>query len=159
MGLPGVAMDKNLPANTEDMGSIPGRKISHAMEQLSQCTTANEAELESTGCNQRAMGYNYCSLRFMRSHAPQREVPACCTQRKPTHSNKDPVQPKMITKNEFIKEKRLRAKKCSLNNKVSCQENKNEETKRNSRINGLIQRKIFLKVSFLLFNRANTYRI
>ena len=38
-------MDKNLPANTEDMGSIRGQKISHAVEQLSPSTTTNEAVL------------------------------------------------------------------------------------------------------------------
>ena len=40
-------MDKNLPANTEDTSSIPGRKISQAMEQLSPSTTTTEAMLSS----------------------------------------------------------------------------------------------------------------
>ena len=38
-------MVKNLPADTEDMGSIPGlgTRIPHAAEQLSLCTAAIEA--------------------------------------------------------------------------------------------------------------------
>ena len=38
-------MDKNLPANTEDMGSICGRKVSHTTEQLHPSTTTNAAVL------------------------------------------------------------------------------------------------------------------
>ena len=42
---PGGPVVKNLPCNTKDMGSIPGRgtKTPHAMEQLSSC-----AQLESS---------------------------------------------------------------------------------------------------------------
>ena len=44
MDFPGGTMDKNLLANTGDMGSIPGPgwKIPHAMEQLNPCTTTTE---------------------------------------------------------------------------------------------------------------------
>ena len=45
-GFPGGTVVKNLPANAGDMGSIPwSRKIPHAMEQLSPCTTTTEPAL------------------------------------------------------------------------------------------------------------------
>ena len=41
---PGGAVVKNLPANTGDMGSIPGpeTEIPHAVRQLSPCATITE---------------------------------------------------------------------------------------------------------------------
>ena len=50
-------------------------KIPHAIEQLNQCTATTEPELYKTiHCN---------------------EKPGHCNQRKPSHSNKDPVQSKI----------------------------------------------------------------
>ena len=43
---PGGTVDKNPPANAEDMDSDPwSRKSPHAMEQLSLCATATEHAL------------------------------------------------------------------------------------------------------------------
>ena len=42
---PSGTVDGNLPANAEDMGSIPGPGIApHAVEQLSLCATTTEAQ-------------------------------------------------------------------------------------------------------------------
>ena len=43
-GFPGGTVVKNLPANAEDKGSIPGPGR-HATEQLSPCTTTTEPAL------------------------------------------------------------------------------------------------------------------
>ena len=41
---PGGAVDKNLPANAGDTGSVPGPgRFPHATEQLSLCATTAEA--------------------------------------------------------------------------------------------------------------------
>ena len=48
LDFPGGAADSNLPANAGDMGSIPDLGKSYmSVEQLSPCSTATEAALES----------------------------------------------------------------------------------------------------------------
>ena len=104
---PGVAVDKNLPANSGDTGSNPlSGKIPHAAEQLSPCPTTTEStchnywspcvysiasksqllnpmHLEPVPHNKRSqlsekpMCHNY------------RVAPMLCNKRKSVHSNRD----------------------------------------------------------------------
>ena len=76
-GGPGV---KNPSAKAGDMSLIPG-KIPQVVGQLSPCATTTEPlRLEPNFCNKRS----HCN-----------EKPMDHSQRKPTHSNEEPVQPKI----------------------------------------------------------------
>ena len=69
------------------------RKIPHATEQLSACTTATEARVPRVLAAQQEKPPQW------EAHAPQpRVVPARSNQRKPVHSNEDPMQPKIKKK-------------------------------------------------------------
>ena len=86
------------------------RKTPHAVGQLSPCTTTNEPMfwiLRATTTKPTCQIYwnpspqepVFCSKRGHRnekpSHHNQRVIPECHKERKPMHSNKDPVQPKI----------------------------------------------------------------
>ena len=72
MDFPGGTVDANLPANAEDAGLIAGPGRVHFLRGSSSCVSqTTEPE---------------CALQREASHH---------SQRKPLHSNKDPVQPKL----------------------------------------------------------------
>ena len=66
-------------------------KISHAMEQLSPCTTTTEPTCPRAHAHSKK---SHCSEKHARHN--WRVAPAVCNQRKLTHSNKDSSQPKII---------------------------------------------------------------
>ena len=88
-GFPGGPMVKNPPLPVQGTWVHPWcRKISHAVEQLSPCATTTEPSFtllhnKSSPCIAKPM------------HRNSRGAATRCNQRKPSHSNKDPVQPKV----------------------------------------------------------------
>ena len=91
---------KNLPSNAGDMGLIPGPGRSHMSpdsladvpQQLSLSAIATETHMPKA--------HTPCSATrettTVRILLPQQRVtPSLCSWRKPAHSNKDPVQPKL----------------------------------------------------------------
>ena len=83
---------KSLPANTGDMGSIPGLGRFH----MTQGNQARVPQLPSPHSR-------VCALQRERplqrkpTHRSSRVAPAHHNERKPTHGNEDPGQPKLKT--------------------------------------------------------------
>ena len=104
-----LTVDKNMPANAEDTGSIPGTGGSHMLQSnqghvpllLSLRSRAHEPQLPSPqaaapeACVPRA-----CALQQrkpLQREAPthnQRVTPTFYNKRKPTRSNEEPAEPK-----------------------------------------------------------------
>ena len=60
-GFPGGPLVKSPPGKAEDISSIPGLKMPHAVEQLSPCATIAEPALQSPKATTTApMHRNYC---------------------------------------------------------------------------------------------------
>ena len=105
-GFPGGLIVKNQPANVGDMGSIPGPGRFHTWEQLSLCSTATEATLQSPETSS-DWAHTPWSLPSAAGEAAERRGPrdrswsSPCLPRpeRSPRSNRDPVQPKMNRSN------------------------------------------------------------
>ena len=111
-GFPGGAVVTNPPANAGDMGSSPGPGRSHmpwsnkarVPQLLSLHSRAREPHLLSpraqSPCSTTKEAITTRSLRTAVKSSPHSR------QLKPTHSNKDPMQPKINKLNKEIKKKK-----------------------------------------------------
>ena len=82
---PGGPVVKNLPKNAGDMNSIPGPGRSHMPQSNKPLSSKYWAHVPTA-----------CALQHWEVHSRQwRAAPACRNSRKPVHSDKDPVQPKI----------------------------------------------------------------
>ena len=110
-GFPCGAVVGNLPPNSRGHGFNPwSRKIPHAAEQLSQCTTTTERVLQSPRatntepmCQLLKPTHLEPVLHNKRSHHNEKPMhrseeqpPLAATREKPAHSNEDPIQLKTI---------------------------------------------------------------
>ena len=121
----GGAVGKNLPANARDTGLMPGPGWSHmprskkarAPQLLSLRSRARKPQLLSLqattteACMPRAHTPQQEKPPQGEAHTPQwRVAPACCNERKPACSNKDPTLPKIINRIKSLK-KNLKKRK------------------------------------------------
>ena len=141
-GFPGGAVVTNPPANAGDMGSSPGPGSSHmpwsnkarVPQLLSLHSRAREPHLLSpraqSPCSTTKEAITTRSLRTAVKSSPHSR------QLKPTHSNKDPMQPKINKLNKEIKKKKeCTCFKCSTycnvkNRNVNPKGKKKEKEKR-----------------------------
>ena len=83
---------KNSSASAGDTGLIPGPgRFPHAIEQLSLCATASEAQVSRARAPQQEKQPQWVAHTTLRKRSPR----SPSTREEPAHSNEDPAQPKL----------------------------------------------------------------